>query len=105
MNKKVRQVIENLGWSIYEDSQYIDLRQYSPLGEDYGFSINTSNTKQELTDIINYCYDFDEEEHAEMWIENRGINDVPSSIKALLQDAEDIANMLIELAEELTKLL
>lgn len=105
MNKKVRKVIENLGWSIEEDDRYIDLRQHSPLGEDYGFSIATSNTKQELNDIIDYCYDFDEKEHAEMWIKIRGTNDVPSSIKALLQDAEDIASMLIELAEELTKLL
>lgn len=105
MNKKVRKVIEDLGWSIEEDDRYIELRQNSPLGEDYGFTIDKSNTKQELNDIIDYCYDFDEEEHAEMWIENRDKNGVPSSIKALLQDAEDIASMLIELAEELTKLL
>ena len=36
----------------------------------------------------NYCYNFDPDEHAEMWIKFRGKNGVPGSIRALIDDAD-----------------
>ena len=49
-----------------------------------------------------YAEDFDAEEHAEMWIEGRGKNGVPDSIKDLLEDAEWQKEMLLEVAKELS---
>lgn len=46
----------------------------------------------------------DAEDHAEMWIEGRGTNGVPESIKDLLEDAEWIKNILLEVADKLNNL-
>lgn len=60
-------------------------------GTDEGF-INGFRT---MTD------DFDTDEHAEMWVESRGKNGVPNSIKELLEDAEGIKSTLEKVADEL----
>ena len=48
---------------------------------------------------------FDVDEHVEMWIEARrnGVRGVPSSIRELVEDAEDIDKMLEELADALAE--
>ena len=103
MNKKLRDCIENLDWTIYEDAQGgVDLRKYSPAGEDFGFYIDADNF---IRNVIEYVYNFDPDEHAEMWIENmHNVKGVPQSIRTLIQDAEDIKDMLFELAEALKEI-
>lgn len=51
--------------------------------------------------FIDYANEFDVEEHAEMWIERRGTNGVPESIKDLLEDSEWIKSTLLKVAEVL----
>lgn len=99
LSKKQRKIIEDLGWNIeIEKRVEYCLSQHSPLGEDFSFSVSYDDP---VNDIIRYYNDFNPEEHAEMWIENRGKNGVPSSIKLLLKDADDIEEMLHQLVEKL----
>ena len=46
--------------------------------------------------------DFDPDEHAELYINMRGTRGVPDSIRTLIDDADEIKNFLIEIAEKLT---
>lgn len=94
-------VIEDLGWSIYDEGDYVDLRQYSNAGEDFGFPVNKDNIVQH---IKFYAYNFDVDEHIEMWVEakNHGTAGVPS-IRELVEDAQDIKNMLDELADKVSE--
>ena len=48
--------------------------------------------------------DFDIDEHASMHIENRGKFGIPSSVSVLVKDAEDIKDMLKELADAVKKI-
>jgi hypothetical protein len=98
MTKKDRKIIESLDWGIYDGTDFYELEKYSPLGEDFCFSVSKKNYKN---DIIDYVDNFDYEEHAEIWIENRGRNGTPSSIQDLLDDAKAIKEMLIELVDKL----
>ena len=53
--------------------------------------------------VREYAYDFDPEEHAEMWVESRGKRGVPDSIRTLIDDADAIKEMAFELADALRK--
>ena len=96
---------EELDWSYnlfkeYDGRTYAEMEKYSPLGEDFGMIIDFSEENPAdtfMNDLKGYYYDFDPEEHAEMWIENRGKNGTPDSIRDLLDDAEDIKEMIGEL--------
>lgn len=98
---KMLDVCEKKGWGVFEYGDYIELRQYSPAGEDFGFTVDRNNF---LKEVIGYAEDFDADEHAEMWVENmHNVAGVPQSIRTLIQDADDIQDMLLELAEALGK--
>lgn len=96
MKKSLVKAIEKLGWIIHDNGEDLELEQSSPLGEDFIFCVSKKNAAR---DIAEYAANFDEEEHAEMWIEGRGTRGIPSSIRALLDDAADIQIMLDDLAE------
>ena len=107
--EKLKEIIEKLGWKIddisFGDGEVgWDLQQYSPAGEDFYFSIcHNNDVKKAISEISEYAENFDEEEHIEMWIEakhHHNVRDIPSA-KVLVQDAEDIANMLMELSNYL----
>ena len=102
LTRKQRKIIEQLGWNIsieaYANGKMYYLSQYSPLGEDFGFSIDYDNP---IKQIHRYYCNFDAEEHVEGWLEYRGTRGVPNSIKALVEDAEAIEQMLYELVKAL----
>ena len=101
MKKQHLEICENLGWSVNEDTNDISLQQYSPAGEDFFFYVSK---KHYLTDICNYAEDFDPDEHAEMWVECRkSVRGVPQSIRTLIDDADSIKEMLLELSNALIK--
>lgn len=98
MNEKYRKICEDLGWSLTDEgdgSFYVS--QYSPKGEDFGFSVPADNFVQAVRE---YYEDFDVDEHVEMWLEARknGVQGVPASIEALVYDAKAIDDMLEKLA-------
>lgn len=77
-----------------------EIEFYSPLGEDVVLDLDyTSNSIVES--FISLYESFDAEEHAAMWINSRGTNGVPDSIRDLLEDAEWIESKLGYVAREL----
>ena len=73
----------------------IELETYSPEGEDVLVSLTYDGTEKDfIREFNDYAEGFDAEDHAEMWIECRGKNGVPDSIKDLLEDAEWIKERL-----------
>ena len=101
MNKKVKRICENLDWSIHEYENDVELEKFSPAGEDFFFCVDKKNF---INNVIEYAEDFDSDEHAEMWVENRHtVSGVPQSIRTLMDDADAIKKMLLELAENLNR--
>lgn len=96
MKKELLETIENLGWLVHDCGDEFEIEQSSPLGEDFIFYASKSDT---VKDIIKYARDFDADEHAELYIGMRGTHGIPNDIRALLDDASDIQDMLNELAE------
>lgn len=96
--EEVKKVCKNNGWSIFEYDDFWDIRKYSPAGEDFGFSVEKENI---IENIVNYAYDFDVDEHVKMLVENMDtVRGVPQSVRTLVYDADDIADMLKDLAGE-----
>lgn len=96
---------DSLGWSVYEDESGWDIRKASPAGEDFGFFVHKSSVKDAgdfVREVRQYADDFDPDENIEMWVEARrsGSRGIPE-IRTLVQDADDIQDMLNELAETL----
>lgn len=103
MNKKelnkIIKILEAEGWNVYDTGDGLEISQPSPAGEDFNFYVNKNNL---ISNIIVYACNFDPDEHAEMWVENmHTVAGVPQSIRALLKDADDIAEMLENLADKL----
>lgn len=110
LNDKVINVVENKGFSINEvekqgEDFYVELGQCTPCGEDWWETIWFDGTDDGFIEAVRERYnDFDVDEEAEIWIESRGKNGVPDSIKDLVEDAEWKETMLRELADELEEL-
>lgn len=111
-NKELERLLEKaekLDWTyiLYKEDDgrtYAEMEKYSPLGEDFCMTIDfneESPVDTFMDEMKEYYSDFDPEEHAEMWIENRGKNGTPSSIQDLLDDAKDIEDMIGELIQYL----
>lgn len=100
ISRKAIGICEKLGWTLNIGTTDVELEKYSPAGEDFIFTVSIDNF---ISDVIEYASDFDADEHAEMWVESRGKNGVPSSIRTLIDDADDIDKMLQELSDTLGK--
>lgn len=101
MNKRIKRICENLDWTLREYEEDIELAKYSPAGEDFFFTVSKKNF---LDDVIEYAESFDADEHAEMWVENmHTVSGVPQSIRTLIDDADAIKEMLLELANKLSR--
>ena len=101
MTKRQKRICERLGWNITEYENDVELSQYSPAGEDFSF---TADKKHFARSIEEYAYDFDPDEHAEMWVRNMyTVKGVPQSIRVLIDDADAISEMLTELSEQINK--
>lgn len=101
MNNRQRVICNELGWTLREYKNYVDVSQYSPAGEDFFFTVNKKNFAIE---VEQYADDFDADEHAEMWVSCRNtVRGVPQSIRTLIDDADAIQEMLYELARRLNK--
>lgn len=99
MNEKYIEICENLGWRVINCSGGdFELEKSSPAGEDIVFDVSAEKFVESVRE---YADEFDVDAHVELWIEGRGKNGVPSTVRELLEDAEAIAAMLKELAEAL----
>ena len=79
--------------------------QGTPAGEDWWETIWFDGTNEDFINNIKRRYNtFDVDEEAEMWVNMRGTNGVPNSIKILLEDAEWKEGMLLKLSDALEEL-
>lgn len=111
LSKRIEELLEKHDFSVcgeisertYNNDGYdVELETYSPEGEDVIVSLTYDGTEEDfIRQFRSYAEGFDAEEHAEMWIESRGKNGVPDSIKDLLEDAEWIKSTLEEVADDL----
>lgn len=97
MKKRLKHIIRKLDWKIYEYETHVELEKYSPAGEDFFFCIDK---KDFINNVVEYANDFDADEHAKMWVENmHTVRGIPQSIRTLINDADAIKEMLMELAK------
>ena len=114
LSKRIEEVLEKYDFALCgkiserysEKGKYdIELETFSPKGEDVIVPLIYDGTEDSfIAAFIEYANWFEAEDHAEMWIEGRGTNGVPESIKDLLEDAEWIKNILLEVADKLNNL-
>ena len=110
LNQKIIDVVEKSGFSIHEVEKHgnefiVEINQGTPLGEDWWEAIWFDGTNDGFVEAIRDRYNnFDVDEEAEIWIENRGKNGVPNSIKALVEDAEWKESARERLANDLEEL-
>lgn len=103
LNNKIISIIEGNGFSIdkvrkQDNDFYVELGQFTPCGEDWWETIWFDGTDGGFIEAIRKRYiTFDVDEEAERWIESRGKNGVPGSIRALVEDAEWKESTLEEL--------
>lgn len=79
-----------------------EIEFFSPEGEDVIECIWYDGTDEGFIKAFRENAEhFDPDEHAEMWVNSRGQNGVPESIKDLIADAEWIKNTLLSVADGL----
>ena len=91
--KEIIEVIDKEGFSVQVDKQSngycADLNQSTPLGEDWWVCVVFDETEDDFVDEIrDYYVGFDPEDEVELYIQNRGKNGIPTSIRALLDDQD-----------------
>ena len=97
MNKIYKQEAEKLGWNVHEyENGGVEFENWSPKGENL---IVPANVEHIEDDVAAYAENFDPEEHAAELVPMRGQNGVPGSIRAIVDDALDIAELLDNLAK------
>ena len=102
LSKETISLLEKEGWTIREESDgYVTIGNCSPRGEDLTITVKEDDFSEE---IKKYAQQFDVDEHVEMWVSarNNGTSGIPSSIEELMEDAEDIQEMLNDLADALS---
>ena len=107
LNDSIIEVLENKDFVVHEVEEqdnefYVELNQYTPCGEDWWETIWFDGTDEGFVKSVrerHYYFDVDEE--VELWIDSRGKNGVPNSIKALVEDAEWKESILGALADDL----
>ena len=106
--KTVKKVIETeagVAASVYEqeeDELFAEMEFTSPAGEDFVFSVSFDGTWAGFCRGFKaYANGFDADEHASELVGMRGKNGVPSSVRAIIDDAESIKSRLEEIAKSL----
>lgn len=84
-----------------------ELEYYSPLGEDFLMTVWHGRDAIDFADKLSDCAnDFDTEEHAAEWYDNRHrVSGVPQSLKDLLEDAEAIKDNFINASKKIYEVL
>lgn len=112
--KKVQAILEKHGfvhrndWEVVKQNNdyYANLNQDTPAGEDWWVTIwFDGTTKGFIQAVKDYYTGFDIDEEAEMFIEFRGENGVPSSIMTIVHDQEWKEKTLEQLSDALCELL
>ena len=105
---ELEEIIEGKGFYFKHQKEkdgryYALLEQSTPLGEDWCLEFVYNNIADLINQIIEYSYNYDADEEAEVYINIRGKYGVPSSIRDLLEDADWKGKKLEELCDALTE--
>lgn len=109
LTQKIIDILENNDITIHERDKhnkeyYREIEFYSDAGEDVIEVIWYDGTPDGFIKAFAKNADnFDADEHAEMWIDHRGKNGVPDSIREIINDADCIKNKLLCVAETLKR--
>ena len=108
LSERTIEILENNDMTIHnkheQNGEFTrEIEFYSPEGEDVCECIFYDGTDESFIKAFrSNAENFDANEHAEMWIENRGqVGGVPDSIWDLINDAEWIKKTLLAVADEL----
>lgn len=110
LNEKITDLLEAndislCGLEEQDGRCWSEMEWYTPEGEDFIFTVWFDGTDADfIRKFAEYAADFDPDEHAEMWVDSRGKNGVPNSIRALIDDADAIKKMLRIVAADLAEL-
>lgn len=103
LSKKLTNVIEQAGFSIYhEDENCYRFGKYSSEGQDFNFCIDTEGDMSSfMYNILNYYNDFDVSEEAYLWLDEfgHGKNGAPYDMRDLYNDMEECKGFILELYE------
>ena len=105
------------GWSVQssecpkgpyqeKDEIKIELETWSPAGENIVEYLYLGEDNDSIIEqLYKLATNYDADEHAEMWCPFRGAKGVPSGIRELIDDADEIGKMYWELYETANKIL
>lgn len=109
--ERIKEAADELGWTATfhvdgDDHKTVIFSACSPAGEDLEEEIEYSDITDIYWEMSSVASDFDPDEHVEMWIMARhdGVSGVHSASE-LVEDANEIANMLVKLADALKEVL
>ena len=112
LNENIVRVFENNGFTVgkpeysnHHREYCIEINQYTNLGEDWWITLWYDGSDEDFIDQFETMVDnFDPDEEAEIFIDMRGKNGVPDSIRDILDDQvwklETLKTTLAELHEE-----
>ena len=111
LKKSILTILEKNNFSVSKvleedlNTYSVEISQYTPAGEDW-FEIISFNgsMKDFILELSNRAFEFDVDDEAEIWIERRGHNNVPSSIETLIEDAKWKKQILEETSNELKEM-
>ncbi len=99
--EKLVKLIEEADFSItYEGDNSIYFGKYSPYGQDFGFSVEMTDSIDGLAcNIIDYYEDFDVSYESSLWIDEsgHGKNGAPYELKDIIEDMESCEEYINEL--------
>lgn len=109
LSNTIEEILEYNGFNYNEIEEqdgkyYIELNNDTPEGEDWWLTVWFDGTDKSFVNAVEeITTDFDVDEEVEIWIPSRGQNGVPSSISALVHDAEWKLEQLESLLSDLQR--
>lgn len=106
--ERIDKALDGSDWSfrfheIRDESADFIFEAWSPSGEDLPLEGTVMFPDTAIERIIAFldrnARTYDADEHVELWINERGKNGVPSTVRELVDDAEEIGRMYWELLE------
>lgn len=106
LTEREQEILEDQGWRLLEVGEqdgcpYVEIENWSPAGEDLPETIWIEEGDTFASAARKWADSFDKDDHVELWVESRGERGVPSSIRELVDDADEIQQMFNELADAL----
>lgn len=102
--EKLIKIAESDSWTVTEltftNGKGLSFSKYSPAGQDFDISIESSSSFEELLEHIKEYYDnFDVDEEAYIWLDSdgHGKNGAPYRMRDVLEDMEECRRMILEL--------